>query len=86
MEQQIRCSFIAVLFCFLKEKCQASVFQVAELFKDVGVGRLKSDVKCYCMGSKMVKYRGADKSLARPARKQAAPVECVMGRAMDRFV
>ena len=28
-------------------------------------------------------YRGADKSLARPRRKQAAPVKSVMGRGMD---
>ena len=28
-------------------------------------------------------YRGADKSLARPGRKQAAPVKNVMGRGMD---
>ena len=28
-------------------------------------------------------YRGADKSLARPERKQAAPVKSVMGRGMD---
>jgi len=27
--------------------------------------------------------RGADKSLARPVRKQAAPVKSVMGRRMD---
>ena len=30
-----------------------------------------------------VTYRGADKSLARPGRKQAAPVKTVMGRGMD---
>jgi len=28
-------------------------------------------------------YQGADKSLARPGRKQAAPVKSVMGRGMD---
>ena len=28
---------------------------------------------------------GADKSLARPGRKQAAPVKIVMARGMDRF-
>jgi len=28
-------------------------------------------------------YRGADKSLVRPGRKQAAPVKSVMGRGMD---
>jgi len=28
-------------------------------------------------------YRRADKSLARPGRKQAAPVKSVMGRGMD---
>jgi len=28
-------------------------------------------------------YRGADKSLARPGGKQAAPVKHVMGRGMD---
>jgi len=28
-------------------------------------------------------YRGADKLLARPGRKQAAPVKPVMGRGMD---
>ena len=28
-------------------------------------------------------YRGADKSLARPGRKQAAPVNSVKGRGMD---
>jgi len=28
-------------------------------------------------------YRGADKSLARPGRKQATPVKSVMGRGMD---
>jgi len=28
-------------------------------------------------------YRGADKSLARPGRKQAAPVKIVMARGMD---
>jgi len=28
-------------------------------------------------------YRGADKSLARPGRKQAAPVKSVMDRGMD---
>ena len=28
-------------------------------------------------------YRGADKSLARPGRGQAAPVKTVMGREMD---
>jgi len=28
-------------------------------------------------------YWGADKSLARPGRKQAAPVKSVMGRGMD---
>jgi len=28
-------------------------------------------------------YRGADKSLARTGRKQAAPVKSVMGRGMD---
>jgi len=31
-------------------------------------------------------YRGADKSLARSGRKQAAPVKSVMGRGMDWFV
>jgi hypothetical protein len=31
------------------------------------------------------KYRGADKSLARPGRKQAATVKIVMGRGMDWF-
>ena len=46
-------------------------------------GGLKSDVKCYCMGFKMVKYRGADKSLARPGKKQALPVESVMSRGVD---
>jgi len=30
-------------------------------------------------------YRGADKTLARPGRKQAAPVKTVMGRGMSRF-
>jgi len=30
-----------------------------------------------------VEYRGADKSLARPGRKQAAPVKSVMGKEMD---
>jgi len=30
-----------------------------------------------------VNYRGADKSLARPGRKQVAPVKSVMGRGMD---
>jgi len=30
-------------------------------------------------------YRGADKSLARRGRKQAAPVKSVMGRGMDLF-
>ena len=30
-----------------------------------------------------VNYRGADKSLARPGRKQAASVKSVMGRGMD---
>jgi len=29
------------------------------------------------------RYRGADKSLARPGKKQAAPVKSVMGRGMD---
>jgi len=29
------------------------------------------------------KYQGANKSLARPGRKQAAPVKSVMGRGMD---
>jgi len=29
------------------------------------------------------KYRGAIKSLARPGRKQAAPVKSVMGKGMD---
>jgi len=29
------------------------------------------------------KYRGADKSLARPGRKQISPVENVMGRGMN---
>jgi len=28
-------------------------------------------------------YRGADKSLARPGRKQAGPVKSVMGRGVD---
>ena len=28
-------------------------------------------------------YPGADKSLAQPVRKQAAPVKSVMGRGMD---
>jgi hypothetical protein len=28
-------------------------------------------------------YRGADKSLARPGRKQAAPVKSLMDRGMD---
>jgi hypothetical protein len=28
-------------------------------------------------------YRGADKPLAQPGRKQAAPVKSVMGREMD---
>jgi len=28
-------------------------------------------------------YRGADKSLARPGKKEAAPVKSVMGRGMD---
>ena len=31
----------------------------------------------------LLTYRGADKSLARPGRKQAAPVKSVMGRGMD---
>ena len=31
-------------------------------------------------------YRDTDKSLARPGRKQAAPVKSVMGRAMDDLV
>jgi len=35
------------------------------------------------MNSGFLFYRGADKSLARPARKQAAPVKSVMGRGMD---
>jgi len=30
-------------------------------------------------------YLGADKSLARPGRTQAAPVKSVMGRGMDWF-
>jgi len=30
-------------------------------------------------------YRGADKSVALPGRKQAAPVKSVMGRGMDWF-
>jgi len=30
-------------------------------------------------------YRGADKSLARPGRKQTGPVKSVMGRGMDWF-
>jgi len=28
-------------------------------------------------------YRGVDKSLARPGRKEATPVKSVMGRGMD---
>ena len=32
-----------------------------------------------------VYYLGADKLLARPGRKQAAPVKSVMGRGMDWF-
>jgi hypothetical protein len=31
------------------------------------------------------KYRGADKSLARPGTKQTATVKIVMGRGMDWF-
>jgi len=34
---------------------------------------------------KRIHTRDADKSLARPGRKQAAPVKSVMGRGMDRF-
>jgi len=30
-----------------------------------------------------VHYRGANKSLAQPGKKQAAPVKSVMGRGMD---
>jgi len=30
-------------------------------------------------------YWGADKSLSRPGRKQAAPIKSVMGRGMDCF-
>jgi len=37
------------------------------------------------MGLKRTIYGGADKSLARPGRKQAAPVKSVMGRGMDWF-
>jgi len=33
----------------------------------------------------IVSYRDADKSLARPGRKQSAPVKSVMGRGMDWF-
>jgi len=36
------------------------------------------------IGSAML-YRGTDKSLAQPGRKQAAPVKSVMGRGMDWF-
>jgi len=32
-----------------------------------------------------VRHRGADKSLARPGRKQAGPVKTVMGRGMNGF-
>jgi len=38
-----------------------------------------------CFGSEEATYRGADKSLARPGRKQAAPVKSVIGRGMDWF-
>jgi len=31
----------------------------------------------------LIMYLGVDKSLARPGRKQAAPVKSVMGRGMD---
>jgi len=37
-----------------------------------------------CLGSsEEATYRGADKSLARPGRKQAPPVKSEMGRGMD---
>jgi len=34
-------------------------------------------------GYKSGLYRGADKSLAQPGKKQAAPVRSVMGRGID---
>ena len=41
-------------------------------------------VKCFNCGTDgAASNRGADKSLARPRRKQAAPVKTVMGRGMD---
>jgi len=37
----------------------------------------------WILKTKALQYQGADKSLARQGRKQAAPVQSVMGRGMD---
>jgi len=39
----------------------------------------------YQPGVRELKYQGVDKSLARPGRKQPAPVKSVMGRGMAWF-
>jgi len=54
-------------------------------------GRLTDNVTVivqYTLGNYSLwscQYCGADKSLARPGRKQAVPVKSVMGRGMDWF-
>ena len=47
-----------------------------------GIFRIRSDRS---WGTTSLLYRGADKSLARPGRKQAASVRSVMDRGMDLF-
>ena len=44
------------------------------------LGSILSIEKTICA---QIKYRDADKSLARPGRKEAPPVKSVMGRGMD---
>ena len=58
-------------------------FLVQKSLPCVCVGVSLSVISCNSILYIYSEYRGADKSLALPGRKQAAPVKSVMGRGVD---
>ena len=75
---------------FFFKNCCASNSRVSELqfntvhtVNYVQYRNLSTNWRALHRVSSLTYYRGADKSLARPEMKQAAPVKCAMDRRMD---
>jgi hypothetical protein len=78
------CGFAGEIFQYFEVLQFSIIAMTTQLLSSGEFCKLRYDTIPFKSASARVSfYRGADKSLARPGRKQAAPVKSVMGRGMD---